>query len=156
MRKLQLFLMLLITLTGFSQVGIGTTNPTNTLDVNGGARVRNLSEGTVQSDTQGNLNVSPYKVYAFVVVSVTNNNNNGNNSIPTILKQYGVSSVTYQGGGKFRIVFTNPMVDNDYIILSMGKNRTLSYDGVSTGYVDVTVSSNNGSYDFNVMIIDII
>ena len=39
-------------------VGIGTTAPTQTLDVDGGVRVRSLGAGTVQSDATGILSVS--------------------------------------------------------------------------------------------------
>ena len=146
MKSIKILIALFISTVSFSQVGIETTSPTNTIDVNGGARVRDLQEGTVQSDPLGNLNYAPYKVYAFVVVDKPG----------TVLKQYGVSSVNNLGNGKYRINFSNPMVDNDYIILGMGKNRTLNYDTVTRDYVDITVSSTSGHYDFNVIIIDII
>ena len=48
------------------------------------------------------------------------------------------------------------MVDNDYIILGMGKNRTLNYDAVSTDYVEITVSTTSGQFDFNIIILDLI
>jgi hypothetical protein len=40
-------------------VGIGITAPSATLDVNGSARVRNLSTGFVRTDSSGNLTSSP-------------------------------------------------------------------------------------------------
>lgn len=146
MKKLISTLALLTSVMTYSQVGINTTTPTNDLDVNGGVRVRNLTEGTVQSKSNGDLESVPYKVYAFAVIDKSG----------TILKQKGVSSVTVLGGGSFRINFTNPMADNDYIILSMGKNRTVTYDTVTNGSVVVNMSSNSGTYDFNIIIIDLI
>lgn len=146
MKLIKIIIALLIASISYSQVGIETTNPTNTLDVNGGVRVRNLQEGTVQSESNGDLFFAPYKVYAFAV----------SDKAGSILKQYGISSITKITVDKYRFTFTTPMVDNDYIILGMGKNRTLEYDTVSRFYVDITVSSTSGSYDFNIIIIDII
>lgn len=146
MKLIKIIIALLIASISYSQVGIETTNPTNTLDVNGGVRVRNLQEGTVQSESNGDLFFAPYKVYAFVVVDKPG----------TILKQYGVSSVQNLGSGKYRINFTSPMADNDYIILAMGKNRNVTYDTVTQNSVEVTVSSTSNHYDFNLIIIDII
>lgn len=147
MNKIKITLVaLLVCVVSCAQVGINTTTPTNDFDVNGGVRVRNLQEGTVQSEPNGDLISIPYKVYAFVVIDKSG----------TILKQFGISSVVNLGGGKYRIYFTNPMPDNDYIILGMGKNRNLSYDTVSTDYVEITVSSNSGQFDFNIMVVDLI
>lgn len=146
MKTIKLILAIMIATASCAQVGINTTTPTNDFDVNGGVRVRNLQEGTVQAEPNGDLISIPYKVYAFVVVEKSGN----------VLKQFGVSSVQNLGAGKYRIYFTNPMPDNDYIILGMGKNRNLSYDTVSTDYVDITVSSTSGQFDFNIMIIDLI
>ena len=146
MRLIKTIIALLIASVTYSQVGIETTTPTNTLDVNGGVRVRELQEGTVQSDPLGNLGYAPYKVYAFVVVDKPG----------TVLKQYGVSSVQNLGSGKYRINFTNAMADNDYIILAMAKNRNITYDTVTPNSVEVTVSSTSNHFDFNVIIIDII
>ncbi|UOX32432.1 hypothetical protein LXD69_10245 [Flavobacterium sediminilitoris] len=146
MKTIKLFIFLFINAISFAQVGINTTTPTNDLDVNGGVRVRNLQEGTVESQPNGDLIFAPYKVYAFVVIDKPG----------TILKQYGISSVTNIATGKYRITFSTPMIDNDYIILGMGKNRNLSYDTVSSNYVEITVSSTSGNFDFNIIIIDII
>lgn len=146
MKKLKIIIALFTCIISFSQVGVNTTSPTNTLDVNGGVRVRNLQEGTVESQYNGDLIFAPYKVYAFVVIEKSG----------AILKQYGVSSVNNLGNGKYRINFSSPMADNDYIILGMGKNRNLTYDAVSPNYVEITVSSTSGIFDFNVIIFDII
>lgn len=147
MKKLISILALLLSvITSYSQVGINTSSPTNDLDVNGGARIRILKEGTVQSKSNGDLEYSPYKVYAFAVID-----KNG-----TILKQKGINSVQVLGNGSFRINFTTSMVDNDYIILSMGKNRQVSYGTVTNNYVEVTMTNNSGNYDFNIVIIDLI
>ena len=146
MKTIKTLIALLICAVSCAQVGIETTSPTNTLDVNGGVRIRSLQEGTVQSEQNGDLFFAPYKVYAFAVADKQGN----------ILKQFGISSITNLGNGKYRFYFTTQMVDNDYIILGMGKNRTLNYDTVSTDYVDITVSTTSGQFDFNIIIIDLI
>lgn len=146
MNRIKIVIAVFICAVSCAQVGVNTTSPTNTLDVNGGARVRNLTEGTIQSDSQGNIFSVPYKVYAFAVADKQGN----------ILKQFGIASITNLGGGKYRFYFTNQMIDNDYIILAMGKNRTLTYDGVTDEYFEVTVSSTSGQFDFNILIIDLI
>ena len=147
MKKIKLTLVtLLVCVVSCAQVGIKTTNPTNDLDVAGGVRIRNLVGGTVESDDQGNLLTVGYKVYAFCVV----------NKGGSLLKGLNIASINHLGNGKYRIFFTNPMPDNDYIILAMGKNKTLTYDNVTNTYFEVSVNSHNGNYDFNVCIIDII
>lgn len=145
MKKLLLLILIFITSINYAQVGINTTSPTNDLDINGGVRVRELQEGTVESLPNGDLISVPYKVYAFVVID-----KNGD-----ILKSYGIQSVT-KTGNNYRCFFTNPMSDNDYIILGMGKNRNLSYNTVNVNYFDIIVDSTTGQYDFNVMIVDIV
>jgi hypothetical protein len=146
MKTIKTLIALLICAVSCAQVGIETTNPTNTLDVNGGVRVRSLQEGTVQSEANGDLIFAPYKVYAFAVADKQGN----------VLKQFGISSITNLGNGKYRFYFATPMIDNDYIILGMGKNRTLNYDAVSTDYFEITVSTTSGQFDFNIIIIDLI
>lgn len=146
MNRIKIVIALFICTISFSQVGIETTFPTNTLDVNGGIRVRNLTEGTVQSDSQGNLFSVLYKVYAFGVIDKQGD----------ILKQMNISSVVNLGGGKYRVFFAVPMVDNDYIILALGKNRNVSYDSVTDEYFEIVVSNVSGQFDFNILIIDLI
>lgn len=60
MKKLALPLLLLITVISFAQVGVNTTDPTTTLDVNGTVRIRNLastgmgpSSGIIGVDAMG-------------------------------------------------------------------------------------------------------
>jgi hypothetical protein len=145
MKKIKLIFALLFCAISFAQVGVNTTSPTNTLDVNGGARIRTLNEGTIESDATGNVFSIPYKVYAFAVIDKPG----------TILKQYNIASVT-KTNNKYRITFSVPMPDNDYIILSMAKNRNISYDTVTPFYFEVTVDTTNNQFDFNILIIDLI
>lgn len=56
MKKLALPLLLLFTGISFAQVGVNTTDPTTTLDVNGTFRIRNLS-GTGMGPSSGILGV---------------------------------------------------------------------------------------------------
>ena len=146
MKNFKLIIALFICAVSCAQVGINTTTPTNDFDVNGGLRVRNLTEGTVQSESNGDLISVPFKIHAFVVIDKAGN----------VLKQYGVSSVVNLGGGKYRGYFTTPMADNDYTILAMGKNRNVSYDTLTPTYFEINVSSTNGQFDFNVMVVDLI
>lgn len=144
MRKL-LFI-LLFPLLGYTQVGIATTEPTNTLDINGSLRVRSQTEGTVHSNQNGVQFISPYRLYATAVVDKSG----------TIYKQYGFSSVVNLGGGKYRFTFLIPMKDNDYIINGMARNHHMSYNNVTINSFDIELDSNSGQYDFNVIIFDLI
>lgn len=142
----KLLIILLVPIFSYSQVGIATTSPTNTLDVNGSLRVRTLTEGTVQSTPTGVQFSAPYKMYATAVVDKSG----------TIYKQYGFSSIVSLGGGRYRFTFVTPMVDNNYIISGLGQGRTISYDNVTTISFEIVVSSTSGSFDFNVIIFDLI
>jgi hypothetical protein len=138
MKKL---IILLFPLIGFTQVGINTTNPTNTLDVNGTTRVRSLTLGTVESNTNGVLTTAPYQSVAMGVV-----NNSG-----TLLKGFGATT-TKINNTTFRITFLTPQIDTDYIILLNGKRRHLSYDNVTLNSFDVIIDTNPTgvpNFDFN-------
>lgn len=138
-------ILLLFPILTFSQVGIETTTPTETLDVNGTARVRSLTDGTVQSSSTGVLNVSPYKVKAMGVIAKN----------ATVYKQFGFSSIVSLGAGRYRFTFITPMPDNNYIINGMAQGRTVSYDNVLTNSFELVMSSNVGAFDFNVVIFEI-
>jgi hypothetical protein len=143
---LMLFTQLVLSQVAFSQVGTGvgiaTTNPTETLDVNGSMRVGNLTRGTVVSNSTGVLNVAPYEVSAGAVVSNTG----------VIFKQFGVSSVINLGAGRFRVFLAVAQPDNDYLIQMGADSRTVSYSNVTITSFDLAMSSNGGTYDFNFII----
>lgn len=135
-------LILLLSLPIYSQVGIGTTAPTETLDVNGTARVRNLTNGTVQSSSTGVLSVAPYKAVAMAVCDVTGG----------IYKSFGVVSVVRLSTTTYRVTFTTALPNNDYVVNFSAKQRLLSYDNVTVNGFDIIVNTNPNtvpSFDFN-------
>lgn len=143
-----LILTLLFSISSLSQVGIATTSPTETLDINGSTRVRNLSDGTVQSSPTGVLTVAPYKVVAMGVVNI-----NGN-----LLRGFGVNSVIRLNNTTYRINFSTTLTNNDYVINFSSRQRQLSYDNVTTSGFDIIISSNPNSisnFDFNFTVFSI-
>lgn len=139
---------LLLSISTYSQVGIATTIPTETLDVNGSARVRNLTDGTIQTNSTGVLSIMPYKASAMAVVSL-----NG-----SILRGFGVASVTRLNNTTYRVNFVNALPNNDYVINFSAKQRQLSYDNVTVNGFDVIVSQNPNQitdFDFNFSVFSI-
>jgi len=57
MKSLVLSLMILLPILGFSQIGIGTTNPTATLDVNGDFRIRTTTSNTRETAAKDSIMV---------------------------------------------------------------------------------------------------
>jgi len=141
MKKL---IILLFPLIGFSQVGINTTNPSNTLDVNGTARVRSLTTGTVETTSIGVQYTIPYTTSCMGVVDNTG----------TLLKGFGATT-TKINNTTYRIAFIVPQIDNDYVILLCGKSRHLSYTNATLNSFDVIIYSNPASvpnFDFNFVV----
>jgi hypothetical protein len=141
MKKL---IFLLFPIFAMSQVGISTTNPTNTLDVNGTTRVRSLTLGTVESSTNGVLTNAPYTATAMGVVD----------NAGTLLKGFGATT-SKLNNTTYRITFLTPQIDNDYIILLNGKRRHLSYDNATVNSFDVIIDSNPAgvtNFDFNFVV----
>ena len=141
MKKL---IILLFPIFSLGQVGIATTTPTNTLDVNGDARVRSLTFGTVESSTNGVLTTSPYQTSAMGVVDNTG----------TLLKGFGATTNKINNT-TYRITFIVPQIDNNYIILLCGKQRHLSYNNATVNSFDVIIDSNPNSvanFDFNFVV----
>lgn len=141
MKKL---IVLLFPLIGFSQVGINTTTPTNTLDVNGTARVRSLTNGTVESNSNGVLATVPYKTSAMGVVD----------NAGVLLKGFGATTSKINAT-TFLVTFSVPQTDTDYIILLCGKRRHLSYNNVGLNSFEVIIDNNPSgvpNFDFNFVV----
>lgn len=137
-------LFLLFPIFAMSQVGISTTNPTNTLDVNGTTRVRSLTLGTVETTATGVLTTAPYTASCMGVV-----NNTG-----TLLKGFGATT-TKINNTTYRITFLTPQIDNDYVIMVNGKRRSLSYDNPTINGFDVIIDTNPAgvtNFDFNFVV----
>lgn len=141
MKKL---IFLLFPIFATAQVGINTITPSNTLDINGSARVRNLTTGTVQSQSNGVLTIAPYTSVCMGVVD-----NSG-----ALLKGFGATTIKINAT-TYRITFIFPQIDNDYIILFSGKLRHLSYNNPTLNNFDVVIDSNPSSvsnFDFNFVV----
>lgn len=137
-------LFLLFPVFALAQVGINTTTPTSMLDVDGSARVRNLTTGTVISNAIGELTISPYTTVAMGVV----------NNAGALLKGFGATTSRINAT-TYRITFIVPQIDNDYIILLSGKLRYLSYNNPTLNTFDVIIDSNPSSvsnFDFNFVV----
>lgn len=137
-------LFLLFPIFAMSQVGINTTTPSNTLDVNGTTRVRSLTLGTVESNTNGVLTTTPYTTSAMGVV----------NNAGTLLKGFGATTSKINAT-TYRITFLTPQIDTDYVILLNGKRRHLSYDNVTLNSFDVIIDTNPAgvtNFDFNFVV----
>jgi hypothetical protein len=137
-------LFLLFPIFAMCQVGISTINPTNTLDVNGTTRVRSLTLGTVESNSNGVLTTAPYTASCMGVV----------NNAGTLLKGFGATT-TKINNTTYRITFLTPQIDNDYIIMVNGKRRSLSYDNPTVNSFDVIIDTNPAgvtNFDFNFVV----
>lgn len=128
MKKL---LFLLFPILSIAQVGINTTNPTNTLDVNGTARVRSLTNGTTETNSNGEFLTVPYKAVCMGIVDA-----NGN-----LIKGFGatVSPLTIT---KFRITFNTPQSDENYVVSVNGKLIKCSYNNTLNTSFDVILDNN--------------
>lgn len=141
MKKL---IILLFPILSFSQVGINTTTPTNTLDVNGSLRVRNQTTGTVEATSTGVQYSVPYTTSAMGVVDITG----------ALLKGFGATTSKINNT-TFRVTFTVTQADTDYVILLCGKRRHLSYDNVGLNSFDIIIDNNPAgvpSFDFNFVV----
>jgi hypothetical protein len=141
MKKL---IFLLFPIFAMSQVGINTTTPSNTLDVNGTARVRSLTLGTVETTATGVQYTAPYTAVCMGVV----------NNAGTLLKGFGATTAKINNT-TYRITFLTPQIDNDYVIMVNGKRRSLSYDNPTVNSFDVIIDTNPAgvtNFDFNFVV----
>ena len=113
-------------------VGIGTPDPSQRLDVNGDVRIRTLSAGPVYSDANGNLSNTSSAPLIRAAGKVTTDK--------TASKITG-ASVRKEVSGNYRITFDQPLSSSNYIIqLSSLHNKesqdyTITYsDQKSTGF----------------------
>lgn len=88
-------------------VGIGTSDPSERLDVNGGVRIRTLTAGPVYSDAQGNLSNMEAAPMIVAAGKITVNK--------AALKVTG-ATVNNSRAGKYQITFDHPLSSSNYII----------------------------------------
>lgn len=131
-KKTILGILFIIPLFAISQVGVNTTSPTATLDVNGTARVRSFTQqGTVETDASGNLSVNPVKVVALGKVADTG-----------IALKISGATVTRLSLGNYRVTFSAPRPDDNYIIMlaQLETPGDIGNDDVSISYFNQTVN----------------
>lgn len=125
MKKL-IIALLLISNQCFTQVGIRTTNPQETLHVNGGVMVSDLQNNdisTVLSDTAGRL-IKRNRIIGKINASGT-----------AILIQGATCSRISQG--EYQITFASSMLNNDYlIVLSKHRYHENGHDDPNITYYD--------------------
>jgi hypothetical protein len=141
---MKILLLLLTTGYSFCQVGIGTTSPTSSLDVNGDLRVRNFTKGTVESMQNGTTYSTPYRVIGLAVIM-----KNG-----AISKGFGLSCVRLNNN-LYRLTFVTAEIDNDYIIMLSSRGRNTYYDNTNINSFDVVIDGNSNTpvnFDFNVTV----
>lgn len=114
-------------------MGIGTENPTEKLDVAGNLRVRNLTAGAMQSDANGNVSIGPSTV-AIGKVAASG----------SALKIKG-ATVSRESMGKYNVVFTTPRANTHYVIQLTTANCTGcgTDDSIAVFYDNQTVSGFN-------------
>ncbi|NND87889.1 MAG: hypothetical protein HKM28_01430, partial [Flavobacteriaceae bacterium] len=93
-----------MTIRATGDVGIGTEDPTQKLDVAGSVRIRDLGAGAVVSDTNGNLSIGPTTVAAGKV-----------SAAGSAIKITG-ATVSNTGVGSYRVTFDSARAHSDYII----------------------------------------
>ncbi|MCH2490807.1 MAG: hypothetical protein MK211_11715 [Flavobacteriales bacterium] len=121
-------------------VGIGTDDPQQLLDVNGNARVRGLSEGAVYSDANGNLSNTPVGPVTVAAGKV--------NAAGTAQKING-ATVAKTSTGNYRVTFTTPRSSSNYIIQLSVLN--CNNCGASDDSINIYYDSQNNN-GFNVVI----
>lgn len=127
------------------KTGIGTSEPTQTLDVNGSTRVRSLTAGPVYTDANGNLSNTGPAIVASGKVA-----HDG-----TALKITG-ATVTRNSTGNYSITFSTSRDHSNYIIQlaylecsgtgvdCQGDNSiNISYSGQTNSGFDVEIGSND-------------
>jgi hypothetical protein len=135
MKNIFFALSILFSMVSFSQVGINTTSPSTTLDVNGDLRVRNLSGGTMVSDDMGNLATVPFKVVAAGKIHP-----NG-----TPIKITG-ATITRVNKGDYSVSFSSILPNSHYIVMMSIKDcggncdGNNNYDDPGISYYDQTAS----------------
>ena len=109
-----------------AQVGIGTTSPEESLHVIGGIKVSDLQSANVSSllvDTGGTL--------------IKRNRILGKVSFDGTPSKISGSSCTRISRGNYQITFSNPLLDNDYLIFLTKKRLNDSgYDDPNIAYYD--------------------
>lgn len=109
-------LLLLLSISIYSQIGIGTTTPTETLDINGTLRVRNLTTGTTETTSTGIAITAPY---TFVCAGIIKDNGDPIKMVNCTVRRINTLTV--------KITFNTPQSDNNYLILATGEMRLLYY-----------------------------
>lgn len=113
-----IFLILFVSNLSFSQVGIGTTAPQETLHVNGSARIQNLDSSNPLSngvDTNVGVDINGTLILTNSIKGKIAPNGNA-------IKIQGATSFRVNNGD-YQITFTTPMLDADYIILLSYSNN---------------------------------
>ncbi len=127
----KLILSLLFTLPTFSQVGIGTTNPTETLHVNGSLRVESLYTGTPETDQFGKFSTAPY---TFLCAGIFKDNGDPVKAVNCTVKRI--------NGSTIRVTFNTPLSDKNYVINLAGEMRLLYYSIKTTNFFDIILYEN--------------
>ena len=141
-----------------SKVGIHTNSPTDTLDINGTLRIRELPKAaktdSVLTVNNGQVhkmnidtlarNISPIKAYGKISATAT------------VLKGYNIGTVTNPTTGNYVVTFAMPMTDGNYIIQLSQPSRSgagnddpaIAYFGQTLNGFSVEIGDNdNGGTD---------
>lgn len=130
-------LALFITATASAQIGVGTTNPQETLHVNGTVRVESLGvTNTLNNGTSTTVSVDGDGTL------ILSNNVKIQGKIAPNGNAIKISGATCSriNNGDYRIVFNTPLTDNDYIILLTNSNN----GGFGASIISYYNQTNNG------------
>lgn len=137
----KLILSLLFTIPTFSQVGIGTTTPTETLDVNGSLRVRDLYIGTAETNQFGAFSAAPYTLVCYGIFKENGDEIRAYNCIVRRLNQTTI-----------RVEFMNQLPDTNYIINLTGEMRLLYYNLKTRNFFDIILHRNDDNSIHNFIV----
>ena len=149
----------MVVITDGGRLSVGSSSPTKELDVNGEVRIRDLPSGTgtdsvVTVNLLGELKKRNVEVLAKEINFIKSFGKIS--SAGVILKGYNVASVSRTSTGIYRVFFSTPMPDVNYIIQLSQISRNgggaddpgISYYNQTTTRFDVRIGDNdNGGSD---------
>ena len=174
--KLSFCFFLLISIPVFSQVGVGTTEPTASLDINGNLRIRNIQEETeekIAADSilvisrDGTVNrISSKKVYESNIKSAVSGNFTGTGNITLTLgsnvAKIPFNAVAFDLNNEFNTTTNTFTAKQDGIYQVYAQINSSGGLAVSTNYgirilkgTEVIAQENFANINISVLVLDI-
>lgn len=146
--KIILLLMILISIIINSQVGINTTTPTETLDVNGTLRIRNINENNcvewiLVADNSGVIKKMKISELLNICPTLDRNQSNGNyllfysnSSIPNPNNLITINNINFISSGSWisNNIYYFSFTKINGSTLNLNKNFTVFFDNLKCTY----------------------